>query len=60
MDKAAIIAKLREHEGELRSAGVEHLSLFGSWARGTARGRAARLVGARYGRARAVRYRSHG
>ena len=36
MDTSTIIAKLREHEGELRSAGVEHLSLFGSWARGTA------------------------
>ena len=36
MNRATIIAKLREHEGELRSAGVEHLSLFGSWARGTA------------------------
>ena len=36
MDRSTIIAKLREHEGELRSAGVEHLSLFGSWARGTA------------------------
>lgn len=36
MDESTIIAKLREHEAELRSAGVEHLSLFGSWARGTA------------------------
>ena len=36
MDKSTIIAKLREHEVELRSAGIEHLSLFGSWARGTA------------------------
>jgi hypothetical protein len=36
MDKATIIAKLREHEAELRAAGVEHLSLFGSHARGTA------------------------
>jgi hypothetical protein len=36
MHTSAIIATLREHEGELRSAGVEHLSLFGSWARGAA------------------------
>ena len=36
MDKSTIIAKLREHEAELRAAGVEHLSLFGSYARGTA------------------------
>ena len=36
MDTPTIIAKLREHQEELRSAGVEHLSLFGSWARGTA------------------------
>jgi hypothetical protein len=36
MHTSTIIATLREHEGELRSAGVEHLSLFGSWARGTA------------------------
>ncbi|MCX6595282.1 MAG: nucleotidyltransferase domain-containing protein [Acidobacteria bacterium] len=33
---STIIAALREHEAELRSAGVQHLSLFGSWARGTA------------------------
>lgn len=36
MDKSTIIAKLREHEGELKSAGIEHLSLHGSYARGTA------------------------
>jgi predicted nucleotidyltransferase len=36
MDKALIIAKLREHEPELRAAGVEHLFLHGSYARGTA------------------------
>lgn len=36
MDREHIIAKLREHEAELKSAGVEHLSLFGSYARGTA------------------------
>lgn len=33
MHPSTIIATLREHERELRSAGVEHLSLFGSWAR---------------------------
>ncbi|MGA2713396.1 MAG: nucleotidyltransferase domain-containing protein [Bryobacteraceae bacterium] len=36
VDKSTIIAKLREHEAELRAAGVERLSLFGSHARGTA------------------------
>ncbi len=36
MHASTIITTLREHEGELRSVGVEHLSLFGSWARGTA------------------------
>jgi predicted nucleotidyltransferase len=36
MDKSMIIAKLREHEAELRAAGVEHLVLHGSYARGTA------------------------
>jgi uncharacterized protein len=30
-----IIAKLREHEAELRAAGVEHLVLHGSYARDT-------------------------
>ena len=36
MQMSTIIATLREHEDELRLAGVRHLSLFGSWARGTA------------------------
>jgi predicted nucleotidyltransferase len=36
MDKYTIIAKLREHESELRAAGIEHLLLHGSYARGTA------------------------
>lgn len=36
MDRSTIIAKLREHEVELKASGVEHLSLFGSYARGTA------------------------
>jgi predicted nucleotidyltransferase len=36
MDKSTIIAKLREHESELKSAGIEHLFLHGSYARGTA------------------------
>jgi len=45
MDKSTIIAKLREYEGELKAeapikgasqaAGVEHLLLHGSYARGT-------------------------
>ncbi len=34
MDKAAVIAKLREHEPELKAAGILRLSLFGSVARG--------------------------
>jgi hypothetical protein len=36
MDKSTIIAKLREYEHELKAAGVEHLCLHGSYARGTA------------------------
>jgi uncharacterized protein len=36
MDKDRVIAKLREHERELKAAGVEHLFLHGSYARGTA------------------------
>jgi predicted nucleotidyltransferase len=36
MDKASIVAKLRAHEPELKAAGVEHLLLHGSYARGTA------------------------
>jgi len=36
MDKDLVIAKLREHEAELRAAGAEHVSLFGSVARGDA------------------------
>lgn len=36
MDKDTVIARLREHEGELRAAGVQAMSLFGSVARGEA------------------------
>lgn len=36
MDKDQVIAKLREHEDELRAAGAEHVSIFGSVARGEA------------------------
>jgi hypothetical protein len=36
MDKSSIVAILREHESELRAAGIEHLFLHGSYARGTA------------------------
>jgi Predicted nucleotidyltransferases len=36
MDKDQVIARLREHEAELRAAGVQTLSLFGSVARGEA------------------------
>lgn len=35
MDKATIIARLRDHENELKAAGIMHLSLHGSYARGT-------------------------
>jgi predicted nucleotidyltransferase len=34
MDKAAVIERLRRSQPELRSAGVVHLRLFGSVARG--------------------------
>jgi hypothetical protein len=36
MNTSAIVARLREHEGELKAAGVEHLLLHGCYARGTA------------------------
>ena len=36
MDKSLIIAKLREHEAELKAAGIVRLSVFGSVARGDA------------------------
>jgi predicted nucleotidyltransferase len=36
IDKSTIIDKLREHEEELKAAGVEHLFLHGSYSRGTA------------------------
>jgi uncharacterized protein len=36
MDPHEAIAKLREHEAELKSLGVEHLYLFGSTVRGDA------------------------
>ena len=35
MTKEEIIAKLLEHRAELEAAGAEHVSLFGSVARGT-------------------------
>jgi uncharacterized protein len=36
MDKSTIIARLRECEPELKAAGIEHLLVHGSYARGTA------------------------
>jgi len=36
MDRDTIIARLREHEAELRRRGVLHAALFGSRARGDA------------------------
>ena len=36
MDRSSAIAKLKEHEAELKQLGVEHLYLFGSTARGEA------------------------
>lgn len=38
MDRAAAIATVKAHEVELRRLGVQHLFLFGSTARGEARG----------------------
>jgi uncharacterized protein len=37
MDRDAAIARLKEHEAELKRLGVEQLYLFGSTARGEAR-----------------------
>jgi uncharacterized protein len=37
MDREATIAKLKEHETELKRLGIEHLYLFGSTVRGEAR-----------------------
>lgn len=37
MDRDQVIAKLRAHEPELKTAGIAHLSLFGSTARGDAK-----------------------
>jgi len=34
MEKQAVLEKLRAHEAELRAAGIVHLRLFGSVARG--------------------------
>src|SRR5271157_1693202 len=36
MNREDVIAMLRDHEPELKAAGVEHLFLHGSFARGTA------------------------
>lgn len=38
MNRQRVIATLREHEPELRAAGIVHLRLFGSVARGEASG----------------------
>jgi uncharacterized protein len=37
MKREEVIARLRQHEADLRRLGVEHLYLFGSVARGDAR-----------------------
>lgn len=37
MKRSEAIARLKEHEAELKSFGVQHLYLFGSTARGEAR-----------------------
>lgn len=34
MDRTAVISKLRQHEPELRAAGLMHVRIFGSTARG--------------------------
>jgi predicted nucleotidyltransferase len=36
MDKSTIIERLRKYEPEVKAAGIEHLLLHGSYARGTA------------------------
>lgn len=36
MDKLHVISKLRDHEPELKAAGIVHLRVFGSVARGEA------------------------
>jgi predicted nucleotidyltransferase len=36
MSKDQVIAKLREHAATLQRGGIQHLHLFGSYARGTA------------------------
>lgn len=36
MDKRHVVSKLREHERELKAAGIVHLRVFGSVARGEA------------------------
>jgi hypothetical protein len=36
MERSTIVSRLRAHEAELKAAGIEHLSLHGSYARGTA------------------------
>jgi uncharacterized protein len=36
MDRDEVIARLREHEAELKALGVQHLYLFGSTVRGEA------------------------
>ena len=37
MERGEAIAKLKQHEAELKQLGVEHLYVFSSTARGTAR-----------------------
>src|ERR1700676_3490286 len=37
MERSEVIAKLKQHQAELKRLGVEHLYLFGSTARGEAR-----------------------
>src|SRR5258708_7266328 len=37
MERSEVIAKLKQHEAELKRLGIEHLYLFGSTARGEAR-----------------------
>ncbi len=39
MDKGQVIETLRRHEPELKAAGIAHLRLFGSFARGEASAR---------------------
>lgn len=35
-DLGTLLARIRSHEAPIRALGIEHLDIFGSWARGAA------------------------